>query len=171
MRRTNNGVVPREREDAGANGCIEVDYYSLRVNLRGINLRWDNYHQIFEHVQAMIRGLPADTNAVTDRDLGIKYLVNDITEDAWKKELKKRLRATRRQVEVRQIYEMFVMTATYIFQTLVQTRDPEEFKRTFRALFIYVNNHLKNINNKYKSVDRKYFLIDTIGNDETSAEA
>jgi hypothetical protein len=162
MRRTNNGVVPREREDNADNGCIEVDYTSLRYSLRGVKLNWDMYHQLFEHVLAESPRLPENTNAVTDRDLALKYLTDYITEKNWKKELKKRIKATRKQVEIRQIYEMFIMSATFLFQTLVQSRDSEKFKNDYKELYIYVNQHIQKINDRYKSKEQKYFLRSTI---------
>jgi len=162
MRRTNNGVVPREREDNADNGCIEVDYNSLRYSLRGIKLNWDMYHQLFEHVRAETPRLPENTNAVPDGDLALKYLTDDITEENWKKELKKRIKTTRKQVEIRQIYDMFIMSATFLFQTLVQSRDSEKFKNDYKELYIYVNQHIQKIKDRYKSKEQKYFLRNSI---------
>jgi hypothetical protein len=90
------------------------------------------------------------TNALEDnRDLRIKFMIRDFTEEVFKSKLQQREKARQKKVEIRQVLEMYQTVTTDLLQTLVQSRDGEAAKEAFFQLRDHVNHELAKISKRY----------------------
>jgi len=165
MRRTNNGIVPRE---VGDNQCGErVNEYDFSNSL------WDNklnrytlnaqkcmdYYRLTEHVNAVqIPLLPYNLGEIDYSKLGVKYLIGDIDDIKWKKSLKTDIKREKRENEVYHILNMFVNVMEDLSHDIINDKNTVKFIDSADSLIKYVNEQIGKINKKYKSVEKKYFI-------------
>lgn len=129
LRRT-RGDVPRAHGDVpcgGLPGAYEVDAVLRRSTAitASETLRMRDLHRVLRHTQHV--DLPrlrreADGGGVAQRnaDLRLRYLLNQVDQDEWRRKLQQREKRRERAFAVMQVYDMFVGAATDTFRALVQ---------------------------------------------------
>jgi hypothetical protein len=162
QRRNNNGVAPRNPGDIPCGGL--PDYYTIR-NVT-TDARFGNMHQTLVHIQnvELRRHNNLEDEEPVNRDLRIKYLMNEISDAYLKQVLQQNEKARQKITDFRNIYQMFCDVGSDIFRQIVaeyypMRHDPprlrayldEQFK-IFDRLIEYFNDNLKKVGKVYKCV-------------------
>ena len=160
LRRT-EGFVPRERGDNICGGNISV--YELNRAIIAVSTRNRqiclNFHQLTEHVNTfMIPRLPNTPDAFLRDDLGIRYLLNEIDEDKWKTELKKRIKKTEKENHILNILRMFTAVMNDLMRNLEEDKHTENFIDNAVKVANYTNENIAKIQKRYKSVDKSFYI-------------
>ncbi len=130
QRRMNNGVIPREPADmpgGGMCGNQERDiprFYNLPQEKRSREL--EQIHRMLMHIQAteMRQYRNHEEEHLRDkRNLRMKYLLNEIDKDKWKKMLQQREKKHDKEVAIRQVYEILFLGGIDIFNRLILDRN------------------------------------------------
>jgi hypothetical protein len=150
LRSVGNGTAPR---NAGDVPCGGVPYYThLATNLRNVDAM----------TQRIIMSIHRITTEITDQrilmyqgafnmndngDLGVMYLMKEITKEAMQIELAKREVKRNKHLAIRAVLEMFVNTSTMMLNNIVNMppTSNKEFETTmteFMNLRRYVNDSL-----------------------------
>jgi len=91
--------------------------------------------------------------APDNSDLRVKYLMGDISEDVWKKDLQKREKAREKSRDISQILEMYANTgADYLRQMIVREVQVGETINFFTELSKYFNDTMAVVHNRYNCV-------------------
>jgi hypothetical protein len=154
LRRTNIGVVPREVGDDPCGGVI--DYFRIPRRLRTTEVA--KYHQTMEDINYRMQQLPQQVRTNYD-DLGIKYLIDSITKDQWKKTLKMRIKQDEKNNNLYHIYNMYVNVINDLLRNMIESGDIEAFLKHAGNLLEYTNNQIEKLNNRYKSKSKGVFII------------
>lgn len=117
----NHGGLDRAPGDVVCGGLPDI-YRISRNNFTTAEYNTLHYiHQNVQHMQyagALVRYRAA--GHVDNRDIRIKYMMNVLTEEEFKRKLQAREKAENRKRDIRQVLEMYVTVVTDIFQRLVQ---------------------------------------------------
>jgi hypothetical protein len=153
LRSVGNGTAPR---NAGDVPCGGVPYYThLSTNLRNVDAM----------TQRIIMSIHRITTEITDQrilmyqgafnmndngDLGVMYLMKEITKEAMQIELAKREVKRNKHLAIRAVLEMFVNTSTMMLNNIVNMppASNKEFETTmteFINLRKYVNDSLLHV--------------------------
>jgi 16S rRNA C1402 N4-methylase RsmH len=84
-----------------------------------------------------------------NRDLRIKFMIGDFSEDEFKKKVQQREKARQRKTDIRQVVAMYVEVLNDLFQALVQTRDVDALANSLQALKMHVNTTLEAVSKRY----------------------
>jgi hypothetical protein len=118
--RTHGGGLPRAPGDVLCGGLPNIlQNYEFRSVYPNNSVIY-NIHRLVSHVQHVV--LPRYTPflvADTNRDLRIKYMLNELTEDEFKHKIQVREKAENRKRDIREVLTMFTIVATDIFQRIL----------------------------------------------------
>jgi hypothetical protein len=107
-----------------------------------------NAHRVFGHVGWLIHRY--DVNRAEDnRDLRIKLMIGDISEDVFKQKIQQREKARQRKTDIRQVLDMFTAVLTDLFQTFAQTKSVPELYTSLIELKEHVNGTLASVSKRY----------------------
>lgn len=113
-------------------------------------------HRLIEHIQNVeLRRYQVVENIETEnRDLRIKYMLKDVCEDFWKKELQKKEKAREKKVSVYQILDMYSQTMSDFFRGMVRVgkEEIEDIEKQMDHLKDYVNNQFEVLRKMYNNV-------------------
>lgn len=153
LRKQGNGVAPR---NAGDVPCGGVPYY------RAIHLALTTVTPATQRIVLAIHRLTAEVadqriqmyqgafNVDDNGDLGMMYLMKEISKEAMQTELAKRELKRNKHLAIRGVLEMFVNTSTMMLNNIVNTPPADEaaFAMTlteYDNLRTYVNESLMNV--------------------------
>ena len=105
------------------------------------------------HPHAMFTLLPRYTEAdrqTENRDLRIKFMIGDISEDQFKKKIQQREKANQRKRAIRQVIEMYTTVITDLFQAFLDHRNPDELQANLVGLRDHYNSTLQRVHFTYK---------------------
>ena len=159
LRRTNNGIVPRDVGDDTCGG--RVDYYDVRRSLAGKKLRDEclEFHRIMEHVRLiLLPDLPTTLDSIDHSELGVKYLTGEIDDDKWVFLLKKKIKKEKKENEIYHVLNMYLNVMDDLFRMLLHDKQTNKFINNVHHLIAYSNEQIEKINKNYKSVCSKYFI-------------
>lgn len=177
MRRNNNGVVPRnpldiphnQQNPCGDNRLPRIynitNFYATNPNLNKISslLRCLVHIQHVE-IRTMRNDLRADPE-VNNRDLRVKYLMHDIEEESWKKQLQQREKAKELINAKCQVYEMIVQVGGEHLKQLAHTKQCDDqvdlIMTNLSDIIDYYNEAMKNVLDRFNS-KAKGLIIDKI---------
>jgi hypothetical protein len=147
------GNLPRNPGDIPCGGF--PDWNAIRSQL--IKLECDrntvgligNAHRMWAHVQYVM--IPRyNVNAAHDnRDLRIKFILGDVTEDEFKKKIQQREKARQRKTDIRQVLEMFNAVLIDLFQTFMQDQQLTPLLDSLGALRPHVNTTFDTVSKRY----------------------
>jgi len=164
MRRTLGGV-PREKEDdhCNENANLGLIYNRFGVpNIQRFNI--DVFWQLKEHANFLATQLPLETEAILRHDdLGVKYLISEITEKDWKSTLLRREKKREKDVKIREVLNTFTVVMNDLLVDMTYGKNSaeercEDFCVKARKLIEYTNLETQKINNVFGSVEKRYFL-------------
>jgi hypothetical protein len=162
VRRNNNGVVPRNPHDIpGGNYCNGLPDVIQLYNLYG------NASKELRKIMRFLRCLYQlrDYNIIPineendinelNRDLRIKYLLNDIDENEWKKLLQQREKQRDFKKEQSKVYEMLVQISQDELNRFTQSRlnihEQFEIMKKMEAIILYYNESITNVFKRFNS--------------------
>jgi hypothetical protein len=106
-------------------------------------------HRMWTHVNYVVLNRYRTDIINDNRDLRVKYMIKDISEDIFKAKLQQREKARHKKTEIRQVLEMWQAVTTDLFQALMQSRDVEGTLAQFRILRDHVNDELRAISARF----------------------
>ena len=161
QRNRNSGAVPR---NPGDNPCEHQDVpwpQLVQQIMRQRGHTWKYWLEALRMVGHMrnitLPRYPLQNGIADNSDLRAKYLMNEISEERWIKELKKRKKRDEKNRSVHQVVDMFINTLTDIFNGYVNNDEftksshPCSLEVECEALRNYVNNQLSIIEKRYNN--------------------
>lgn len=168
MRNQNNGNMPRQAGDVPCGGLPNI--YRVSDVITKFKLPPKHFiseslydiHRAVSHIQytELTRFDFIEQNNETNSDLRVLYMLKEISEESWKKTLQKREKKNQKNLEVTQILQMFIDTASDIFRTILDNsvlKDVNTNIDTLEALRTYSNSSLDKISSRYSCVVPRIF--------------
>jgi hypothetical protein len=155
LRKQGNGVAPR---NAGDVPCGGVPYYGhINRAIRSLSLPLQNTVMAIHRVTAEINDYRITVyqghfNVNDNGDLGVRYLVKEISKDQMKSELAKRELKRNKHLAIRAILEMLVTTSTMMLNAIVN--DPPKSDADFQMTITEFTNLRKYVNESLMQVSR-----------------
>ena len=166
-RRTNNGCVPRTPGDipmtcGGIPSIRQLDTFvknNIIHDSRLYNLL--NLAQTLNHIRE-VEVLPERTENVTlvNQDIRIRYLLNEISVEEWKRELQKREKKSEVKKARRLILEMLLTASADILNKLVLSNGKESVSETLdelQTLLDYYNTSSEKMDKRFCIKSSKLF--------------
>lgn len=116
-------------------------------------LRADIISAYRSHPHATYSLLPryaVNDHQAENRDLRIKFMIKDMSEDEFKKKIQQREKANQRKRAIRQVLEMYTTIITDIFQTFQHNRDIVVLHESLCGLRDHYNTTLGRVQFTYK---------------------
>jgi hypothetical protein len=146
-----HGGMPRNPGDVPCGGMPD---WRVVVAVPGLNAFPGNLqlianaHRIHGHIVWALR--PRwETHANDNRDLRIKFMIEDLSEDGFKKKIQQREKARQRKADILQVVDMLTAVLVDLFQAFVQTRDVLAFTRSLHGLRDHYNTTLNTVSKRY----------------------
>ena len=155
LRKQGNGVAPR---NAGDIPCGGVPYYGhINRAIRSLSLPLQNTVMAIHRVTAEINDYritvyQGNFNVNDNGDLGVRYLVKEISKEQMKSELAKREVKRNKHLAIRAVLEMFVTTSTMMLNAIVS--DPPKSDADFEMTITEFTNLRKYVNDSLMQVSR-----------------
>lgn len=165
LRRQNGGIIPRNEGDIvggvvdQGGDCGRLPTYNtvLRHLINNkIKVNVSKQHRLILHIQ--YDELPRYPIVEPDGDvfanLRVKYLLKEISEDDWKKELQKIDKKNDRNTTYRQALSMFIDVATDSFRKMMQTSNEKQVQQILgemEELRKYFNEVMTKIKHRFDS--------------------
>jgi hypothetical protein len=171
IREKNGGVIPRNAGDipmacGGLPAYWTVHPFTTkwgRVDRRLAKI--PTIHRTIGHIQD-IELTRHRYNAVTNnQDLRISYLLNEISQEDWKRELQKREKRRELGLARRNVYEMLVTVGTDLMNKLIRAKEADAIKAVldeFDQVVEYYNDSIKNVAERFGSKSAKVFDEDWV---------
>ena len=86
-----------------------------------------------------------------NRDLRIRFMLNDLTEDEFKKKIQQREKARLRKTDIRQVCELWSAALTDLFQNLNHTGDTRSFIESVNELRQHVNDTMTKVSKRWSN--------------------
>jgi len=161
LRKQNNGIIPRNPGDVP---CGRLpDYYYLQQSFRTkkfilkseITVQISNVHQLISHIQRVeLRRYQLRDNNTFKKER-VLYLLNELSENDFKKTLQQREKRNDKNREFSQVYQMFIDVGTDTLLKIFEATSSEEVivhTKVFEPLTNYFNESLCKIAKRYKCV-------------------
>ncbi len=176
--RSDTGEIPREPGDevGGGNCCVNDDdiphYITVRNALNRVAemdrsspkyIQISDFHRELVHIMAV--EIPAlrhvdDIRRVqrTNMDLRLQYLTGRLDRAEWKRRLFMRERSTAKQVEHRQIYEMYAAVVGDNIRAFVgDTKEVDAVITEMKAVAAHANAAFQSVSKRYACVARRVY--------------
>ena len=136
-------------------GCGGIPWHeTVRIILRQrgrVFANWHNCHRLVEHIrQTMLFRYPVRIGMEDNSDLRVQFLMNEIDEDQWMRQLKLRQKKSEKDRAINQLLELVMVSITDIFTTFVQGTT-ENLENEVEVLRAYVNREFQKIRQRYNN--------------------
>jgi hypothetical protein len=162
-----HGILPRQRGDVPCGGFPDwhiisrligggVNLYSTRNDpgASGIDvLRASIISAYRSHPHAIYTLIPRYTvedRRTENRDLRVKFMIGDLTDDEFKKKIQQREKANQRKRAILQVLEMYTTIITDLFQAFQQNKDVTVLYESLCGLRDHYNTTLGRVQFTYK---------------------
>ena len=125
LRRNGGGTAPREAGDIPCGG-LPAAWAFTRLVIRSPTLTTEEKNYILEihrnltEFEQRLREYPATRPAVANKELNVLYLMNELTEEAWQRQLELNEAKFNRKREIGQILQTLVAAGAEILQGMVE---------------------------------------------------
>jgi hypothetical protein len=155
LRRNNNGEVPRNPLD---NPCAEnrLPYPGAIIRLYPTLTRITNLLRSLSHMQDfdVVRNRNNDVIAL-NRDLRIKYLLKELDEDSWKKQLQQREKKRDFSIAKSQVCEMIIQVGGQFLNQLAASRvhihEVDKIVISLEEIVKYYNESMLKVHDRFIS--------------------
>ncbi len=170
LRSQNGGNIPRNPRDLICGGIPSIHdlirhfsiVYACSINESRIIMNPIIYHaiRIITHItQVELPIFPnVRHNMDTNNDLSVKYLLREITEDQWIKEIKKREKQRERRSEINQILTTFITALTDYLITINKQYNIDDINISIDQIVLlrdYINRQLEFLSKRFSCVNYK----------------
>ena len=143
-----NGNLPREPGDAPM-PCGGMPNWTRVLQLLPQSSCMGTIHRMHGHVLHVVMARYR-TDAIEDnRDLRIKFMLKDFTDEIFKRKLQQREKARQKKTEIMQILEMYQAVTVDLFQSFVANKDVQMAQEAFTRLRDHVNEELRAVSRRY----------------------
>lgn len=161
LRRTHGGQAPREPGDVpcgGLPGLWELERCLRDTDDENTSRALRAFHRLVRHVQQVdVPRLPCVEPDNTD--LRLAYLLGRLSEQTWKETLQQREKKRDKELDLRQVYDMFVAAAAEAFRKLAVAHAPAgEVLRELTALRDFANVSFVVLAKRYNATPRQLRL-------------
>jgi hypothetical protein len=195
LRHRNGGAIPREAGDIPCGGLpaawqFSRDVLSTTLPIETKNLMMHIHRTLSDMADVRLPEFPAQRPANVNKDINIRYLMNEMDEDAWKKILEQRETKFERKREIGQILTTFTHVGSEVIRNMTAgpglTTDArakmikagwEKEAGRLNDLRIYTNNSLKALGERmmcaFPQIDKDWNYIPPrkMGVDESAPSA
>ena len=195
LRHRNGGAIPREAGDIPCGGLpaawqFSRDVLSTTLPVETKNLMMHIHRTLSDMADVRLPEFPAQRPANVNKDINIRYLMNEMEEDAWKKMLEQRETKFERKREIGQILTTFTHVGSEIIRNITTgpglTTDArakmikagwEKEATHLNDLRVYTNNSLKALGERmicaFPQIDKDWNYIPPrkMGVDESQPSA
>lgn len=147
--RVHGGGLPRAAGDVPCGGFPQWGTLARlvsRTDVRYIVIA--NAHMLWGHLQWMLPRYGVNINE-DNRDLRIKLMIGDSSEDDFKKKIQQREKARQRKTDIRQVIEMIRAVLVDLFQDFERTHDTTVLYESLNELRGHYNDTLDKISWRY----------------------
>ena len=136
-------------------------YYRLILNQSASDQKKiTQWYRILTHIKNYeMTLLPGNLGNIDHTELRVKYLMDEITEQTWKKTLKMRIKKNEKNHQIYQVYDLFCQVMIENLNGYLTSRDIDIFEDESLRIMGYTNHLIRNINEKFNSTSKKYFLF------------
>lgn len=168
VRRENNGVVPRAPGDIPLACGGFPDVWTLnRYCSKNVSYDPDRMPKIVDLWRILNHVLDYEVHQqripiMEEVNLGyrVKYIMNEMTEEEWKRQLQKQEKKNNFKIAKRQVYEMLVTVASELFNQLIQAKKKEvclNIIDEIERLLSYFNESIVSVFSRFGSKAVKTF--------------
>ena len=143
------GNLPRNQNDVPCGGLPNWSVVYHHTGNSPFRKEIDNAFRSYPHIQYVM--LPRYTNDMNNRDLRIKLMIGDMTEDVFKRRIQQRDKARQRKTDIRQVLEMYMAVLVDLFQALVQTGKVDEIVISLQELRLHTNSTLETVSKRFSN--------------------
>ena len=160
LRRT-QGNVPRAPGDVVCGGLPEI-YSFLRYSGVATTQTQSKFvhdvHRNINHLRYLIEGRYTPTEYTGNRDLRIKYMMGDLTDEDFKKKIQQREKSNNKKQDIREVLVTYTTVTTDIFQkyTTDKTTCRDDFYTELQTLREYTRGLLDNLATTWKCAVPKF---------------
>lgn len=170
-RNANGGEIPRV---PGDNPCGDAHVFPTAYSVVNRIGKWSGadkriqyaqyLHRSILHLHAQFRHQRNATDIESlNRDLRVKFMMKEIEEEDWKKELQKREKKRDFDASKYHVFDMLYQVAAELFQALMQANDLHTVKATLdqiAAIVRHYNESAVAIHERFKSKSTRMMLAD-----------
>lgn len=149
LRRTGGGAEPRREIGDIPCGGVPTDR-EMRKYYK--NDRLMNMFRIITHIEMVEFRIYRTNRIENNRDLRIKYLNGDITEEQFKRTLQKREKDVEKKREILQILNTYVVAGSDIFRRLLVQNEEEKTLDEMEELTKFTNESMEKISKLFSCV-------------------
>ena len=174
MRANNNGIIPRNPGECnGLIGQAEMDRYLITTGLSKRHVRPEYAEYLFK-IHRLTAHIAHDeiprlnVNEHDNKDLRVRYLMNELTEDDFKREVQRREKVLEKRRDHLNIYQMFVDTSTDLFRVVfkpLQTGD--QLEKNIKEHSYIFNNLIEYFNKECSVLGQRYSIVYNVITDYT----
>jgi len=153
QRNQNGGVAPRrggQRYNCGGLPWVRA----VREVMKQRNykfFKWEDCHRSVGHIRAIFMPrYPARVDMEDHSDLRVRFLLKEIDEDEWLKQLQRRQKKIEKNQEIHNVLDMYLVTLTDLFQRFMI--EETDLCRQSHGLRKYVNGEMCKISDRYANV-------------------
>jgi len=84
-----------------------------------------------------------------NRDLRVKFMIGDISDDIFKSKIQQREKARQRKTDISQVLDMYVAVLTDLFQSFTRDCDENILVNSLVELKKHVNDTLADVSRRY----------------------
>ena len=146
-----HGVLARNPGDVPCGGFPDwTNIARIPQNLDRITwARLASAHRSHGHCQwVMIPRYTVNQND-DNRDLRIKLMICDFSENEFKKKIQQREKARQRKTDIRQVLEMYQAVLNDLFQAYYVNKNAVDLMAALQEVRMHVNSTLKNVSKRY----------------------
>jgi hypothetical protein len=159
MRRKNGGVIPRNPGDIPCGGNIDYNTVLMCLDRCQSTPEDDNIIRDAHRMRTHIEYVELDHYVVNhnndNEDLRVKYLLNEITEDQFKKTLQIREKCNEKKADIHMILTMYIAVVADILNRLTTLTTHDELK----TLIVDLNNIKEYTNSSFVPISKRYNCV------------
>jgi hypothetical protein len=107
-------------------------------------------HRAVTHATQYLTGFYM-THPINNREMRIKYMMNELSDDKFKKEIQRNEKAAERARDIRHVVDMFSAVSTDLWQQLMAGGDPQMFYDSMMGLREYTNTSMAGVSKTFSN--------------------
>ena len=139
------GTLPRAPGDVPCGG-LPTWQQLVRITP---NTTLATIHRTYNHIYHIVLNRYAVNREEDNRDLRIKFMIKDFTDEVFKKKLQQREKARQKKMEIRQVLEMYEAVTIDLFQSFIQHKNVDTILLEFERLKAHTNEEMGKISKRY----------------------